>query len=190
MAPCRSFQELQAVHQTLGVYRGLYFGRLMLLYALVYLFMQVFVVPGCFFVTILLGSLIPIAPAVALVTVLTTAGCVANYEVSKYLLSDVLLWMFPKRVRGFQEAIAQHQDHLFNYLIFLRSVPLLPSWLVNVGSPLAKVPLSTFVLSTIIGFQPQVLDFFIMKSNCCSSGFLLQAALFTVVSPRFHQFRS
>lgn len=152
---------MQAVHSTLEAYRGLYFSQLMLLYGLVFLFMQVFIVPGCFFVTILLGSLIPIVPAVAMVTILTTVGCVVNYEVSKYLLADVLLWMFPKRVGQFQEAVLGHQSNLFNYLLFLRSVPLLPSWLVNVGSPLAKVPLCTFIASTVLGFQPQVCSHFL-----------------------------
>jgi uncharacterized membrane protein YdjX (TVP38/TMEM64 family) len=153
---CRSFGELRAVHATLSFYKGLYFSHLMLLYGLVFLFMQVFIIPGCFFVTILLGSLIPIAPALAIVTVLTTIGCVVNYEVAKYILADLLLWMFPKRVRQFQDAVLEHQGNLFSYLLFLRSVPLLPSWLVNVGSPLAKVPLPTFVVATMLGFQPQV----------------------------------
>lgn len=157
---------MQAVHTTLDAYRGLYFSQLMLLYGLVFLFMQVFIVPGCFFVTILLGSLIPIAPAVAMVTFLTLIGCIVNFEVSKYLLADVLLWMFPKRVRQFQDAVAEHQSNLFSYLMFLRSVPLLPSWLVNVGSPLAKVPFSTFVASTILGFQPQVCFLCLDESSC------------------------
>lgn len=156
MLLCRSFDDMRAVHSTLEAYKGLHFSQLMVLYGLVFLFMQVFIIPGCFFVTVLLGSLIPVVPAVTLVTVLTTIGCVINYEVAQYLLADVLLWMFPRKVRQFQDAVAEHQSNLFNYLLFLRSVPILPSWLINVGSPLANVPLRTFVAATMLGFQPTV----------------------------------
>jgi uncharacterized membrane protein YdjX (TVP38/TMEM64 family) len=153
---CRSFTDLQAVNSTLDAYKGLYFSQLMLLYALVFLSMQIFIVPGCAFVIILLGALIPAVPAVAMVTALTVIGCVVNYEVSKYLLADVVLWLLPKQVRQFQDAIAEHQSSLFNYLLFMRTVPLFPSWVVNVASPLANVPLPTFIAATTFGFQPQV----------------------------------
>jgi uncharacterized membrane protein YdjX (TVP38/TMEM64 family) len=42
----------------------------------------------------------------------------------------------------------------FNYLLFLRLVPLFPFWLVNLVPAILGVPLRTFVLATLIGIVP------------------------------------
>ena len=42
----------------------------------------------------------------------------------------------------------------FNYLLFLRLVPIFPFWLVNLAPALLNVPLSTFVAATAIGIVP------------------------------------
>jgi uncharacterized membrane protein YdjX (TVP38/TMEM64 family) len=42
----------------------------------------------------------------------------------------------------------------FNYLLFLRLVPLFPFWLVNLVPALAGVGLPVFVLATVIGIIP------------------------------------
>ncbi|HXC89917.1 MAG TPA: VTT domain-containing protein [Stellaceae bacterium] len=42
----------------------------------------------------------------------------------------------------------------FNYLLFLRLVPLFPFWLVNLVPALAGVGLPTFLVATIIGIIP------------------------------------
>ena len=44
----------------------------------------------------------------------------------------------------------------FNYLMFLRLVPLFPFTLVNVAAALAGIPLRTYVLGTLIGTIPSV----------------------------------
>jgi uncharacterized membrane protein YdjX (TVP38/TMEM64 family) len=45
----------------------------------------------------------------------------------------------------------------FNYLLFLRLVPLFPFWLVNLAPALAGVGLPTFLLATFIGIIPGTL---------------------------------
>lgn len=44
----------------------------------------------------------------------------------------------------------------FNYLVFLRLVPLFPFTLVNVAAAVAGIPLRTYVLGTLIGTIPSV----------------------------------
>lgn len=44
----------------------------------------------------------------------------------------------------------------FNYLVFLRLVPLFPFTLVNVAAAMAGIPLRTYVLGTLIGTIPSV----------------------------------
>jgi uncharacterized membrane protein YdjX (TVP38/TMEM64 family) len=47
----------------------------------------------------------------------------------------------------------------FNYLLFLRLVPLFPFWLVNLASALFGVRLATFVAATAIGILPATVIF-------------------------------
>ena len=42
----------------------------------------------------------------------------------------------------------------FNYLLFLRLVPLFPFFLVNLAAGLTRLPLRTFVLGTMVGIIP------------------------------------
>lgn len=154
---CRSFDDLHKLQKTLEAYRAEHFPQLLRAFCFLYLFMQCFTVPGCFFLTVLLGSLLPHAPATVVATVLITCGCVLNFQLSRYIISDVMLHFIPDRIRRFQQAVANQGPHnLFSYMLFLRVIAVLPSWMVNLASPLAKVPLSTFVTTTVVGFQPQV----------------------------------
>jgi uncharacterized membrane protein YdjX (TVP38/TMEM64 family) len=47
----------------------------------------------------------------------------------------------------------------FNYLLFLRLVPLFPFWLVNIASALAHLRLKTFVSATFLGIIPITIAF-------------------------------
>jgi uncharacterized membrane protein YdjX (TVP38/TMEM64 family) len=44
--------------------------------------------------------------------------------------------------------------HAFNYLLFLRLVPVFPFFLVNLAPAIAGIPLRTYVLATAIGIIP------------------------------------
>ena len=65
---------------------------------------------------------------------------------------------------GLQD-IAQDQRHAktfadgfrrdaFNYMLFLRLVPLFPFFLINLGAGLTRVPLRTYVAATMLGILP------------------------------------
>ena len=154
---CRSFDELRMMQLTLQAYRADHFPQLILAFCVLYLFMQCFTIPGCFFLTVLLGSLLSHVPATIVATALITVGCLVNYQLSKYILTDLLLYAIPNQVLRFQQAVSdQGSQNLFNYMLFLRVVAILPSWMINLASPLANVPVGTFISSAVIGFQPQV----------------------------------
>lgn len=142
---------------TLEAYRAHYFPQLIRAFCALYLFMQCFTIPGCFFLTVMLGSLLPHVPATVVATALATVGCTLNFFLSRYILADVMMHFLPAQVLRFQQAVTDQSPHnLFSYMLFIRVVAIVPSWMVNLASPLANVPFATFVSTTIIGFQPQV----------------------------------
>lgn len=141
---------------TLALYRERHFAQVMLLYTALYFTMQTFVIPGCFFLALLIGTFLPFVPALLFITVLTTAGCVANFLLSRHVLAALLWRVAATHVATFRAAVARHEGGLFFYLLLLRIVPAFPSWAVNIACPLAGVSLRTFALTTALGFQPQV----------------------------------
>ena len=54
--------------------------------------------------------------------------------------------------------IRKNNDNLMYYLLFLRITPLLPNWFVNVSSPIVGIPVSKFVLATLIGKAVQTFE--------------------------------
>jgi uncharacterized membrane protein YdjX (TVP38/TMEM64 family) len=52
--------------------------------------------------------------------------------------------------------VDEKRSTLFTFMLFLRTTPLIPNWFVNVSSPIAGIPLSTFFLGTFFGKSPSV----------------------------------
>jgi uncharacterized membrane protein YdjX (TVP38/TMEM64 family) len=83
--------------------------------------------------------------------VAATAGAIVVFLIAKSALGVPFAaragpWLSKLRA-GFQE-------DAFNYLLFLRLVPIFPFWLVNLAPALLGVGLSTYALATLIGIVP------------------------------------
>jgi uncharacterized membrane protein YdjX (TVP38/TMEM64 family) len=94
--------------------------------------------------------------------VAATAGAIIVFLVARSALGEPLAaragpWL--SRLRdGFKE-------DAFNYLLFLRLVPIFPFWLVNLAPALLGVGLSTYVLATAIGIIPGTFAYSIAGSG-------------------------
>jgi len=80
-----------------------------------------------------------------------TIGAVIVFLIARSTVGERLAvragpWLSKLR-QGFQE-------DAFNYLLFLRLVPIFPFWLVNLAPALLGVSLSTYVLATVVGIIP------------------------------------
>jgi uncharacterized membrane protein YdjX (TVP38/TMEM64 family) len=102
----------------------------------------------------LLGGMLSIVGA--------TIGATAIFLIARTALSDVLAaragpWL--ARLRdGFRE-------DAFNYLLFLRLVPIFPFWLVNLAPGLLGVGLGTYVGATVLGIIPGTFAFSLAGSG-------------------------
>ena len=94
----------------------------------------------------------PLFPATALVAALSAAGCAVNFWTSRWLFASALLRLCPQRIQRFKALIVQHQGSLWSYLIFLRMMPVVPSWLLNLTAPLVNIPFFIFIVTSVIGF--------------------------------------
>ena len=91
-----------------------------------------------------------------------TLGATGIFLIARTALSDVLAaragpWL--ARLRdGFRE-------DAFNYLLFLRLVPIFPFWLVNLAPGLLGVGLGTYVGATVLGIIPGTFAFSLAGSG-------------------------
>ncbi|ETV98466.1 hypothetical protein H310_08608 [Aphanomyces invadans] len=123
-------------------------------FALVYVSLQTFAIPGPLILSILSGALYPFVHANLLVAVCATTGASLCFLLSHYLGRNLAQRLLPDMLASFKTKIAANRSNLFYYMLFLRLTPLLPNWFVNVASPLVGVPFGVFVGATFIGLIP------------------------------------
>ncbi len=109
--------------------------------------------PGGTVLSLLLGFLFGRWTGTVLIVISATAGAAAIFWLARYLFSE---WA-QQRLR--QHAMSQKlldgfQADAFNYLLFLRLVPLFPFWLVNLAPAFTSVSMRTYLLTTFIGIMP------------------------------------
>ncbi len=120
-------------------------------YIAVYIAVVALSIPGAAVLTItgglLFGTVFGALAAIAAATV----GATLIFLIARSAAGEWLL----KRAGPQVSAIAQgFREDAFNYLLFLRLVPLFPFWLVNLVPAVCGVPLRTFILATVIGIIP------------------------------------
>ncbi|MGZ4960094.1 MAG: TVP38/TMEM64 family protein [Methylomonas sp.] len=109
--------------------------------------------PGGTVLSLLLGFLFGRWTGTVLIVISATLGAVAVFWLARYLLAD---WA---RAKLQQSALSQKllegfQADAFNYLLFLRLVPLFPFWLVNLAPAFTSVSIRTYLVTTFIGIMP------------------------------------
>src|SRR5215813_5733316 len=85
-----------------------------------------------------------------------TAGATAIFLIAKSALGD---WLVHRAGRRTEVLAAGFCADAFNYLLFLRLVPVFPFWLVNLVPALCGVRLGTYVTATVIGIIPATFAF-------------------------------
>jgi uncharacterized membrane protein YdjX (TVP38/TMEM64 family) len=122
-----------------------------LAFASIYVAATALSLPGASILTIMAGFLFGRVFGTAIAVVSATLGATLLFAVARTSLGEI----FRRRSEG---ALGKLQDgfrkNAFNYLLFLRLVPLFPFWLVNLVAAFLDVPLKIFLAGTAIGIVP------------------------------------
>jgi uncharacterized membrane protein YdjX (TVP38/TMEM64 family) len=85
-----------------------------------------------------------------------TVGAIIIFQIARSSFGDVLA----QRAGPFMAKLADgFSKDAFNYLLFLRLVPLFPFWVINIAPALANVRLRTFATATVLGIIPGTFAF-------------------------------
>lgn len=146
-----NLETLQAQRETLRAYVDQNYALALAGGILIYILATSFSIPGAILLTLTMGFLFGRWIGGLAVIIAATIGATLVFLAVRYLFADSIKGMIGERGKKISDGF---RDDAFNYLLFLRVVPLFPFWLVNVVPALAEVPARTFMLATLIGITP------------------------------------
>ena len=109
-------------------------------------------VPGATILSLATGFLFGRWVGTGIILLSATIGATLVFLAARYLFADTARarmnsGMAAKLINGFH-------DNAFNYLLFLRLVPLFPFWLVNLAPAFTPITVRTYATATAIGILP------------------------------------
>ncbi|MGD9947010.1 MAG: TVP38/TMEM64 family protein [Desulfobulbus sp.] len=122
-----------------------------LVFMAIYIIQTALSLPGATILSLGAGLLFGSILGTVYAVVAATIGATLAFIVTRYLLHDMVQRKFGPRLEGINQELGERG---FNYLLFLRLVPLFPFFLINLAAGLTRLPLRTFVLATMLGIIP------------------------------------
>jgi uncharacterized membrane protein YdjX (TVP38/TMEM64 family) len=107
--------------------------------------------PVATLLSLTIGFLFGLWVGTAVILFSATLGATLAFLAARYVLADVVsrrMGMMAKKL------IAEFHRNDFNYLLFLRLVPLFPFWLINLATAFTPIKVQTYVAATAIGIVP------------------------------------
>jgi len=117
----------------------------------VYILQTALSLPGAAILSLAAGAVFGAALGTTYAVIAATVGATLAFLITRYLLRDMVIARFGPKLEGLNRELDVRG---FNYLLFLRLVPLFPFFLINLAAGLTRLPLRTFVTGTMIGIIP------------------------------------
>jgi uncharacterized membrane protein YdjX (TVP38/TMEM64 family) len=142
----------------------------------IYIIQSMLFLPGAGILSLAAGAVFGAVMGTLYVNIGATVGATLAFLVARYLFHDVIQNKFGARLEKMNTEL---EARGFNYLLFMRLVPVFPFFLINLGAGLTRMPLRTFFLGTMIGMIPASFVF-------CNAGASLASItnMSEVASPR------
>lgn len=108
-------------------------------------------IPGAIILSLAVGLMFGRWVGTAVIVFSATLGATLVFLAARYLFAQAV----QKRISGLAKKLIEgFNKNAFNYLLFLRLVPLFPFWLVNLAPAFTPIKLRTYVTATAIGIIP------------------------------------
>lgn len=144
--------ETLKLHRTelLG-YTEQHYTLMLLLCGLIYAAATALSIPGAVLLSLTVGFLFGRWVGTVVIVFSATLGATLAFLAARYLFAEAAQHkaggLAKKMIEGFKE-------NAFNYLLFLRLVPLFPFWLVNLAPAFTSIKLRTYLAATALGIIP------------------------------------
>jgi uncharacterized membrane protein YdjX (TVP38/TMEM64 family) len=117
----------------------------------VYVLQTALSLPGAAILSLAAGAIFGTILGTVYAVIAATMGATLAFLITRYLLRDLVAARFGPRLEGINREL---EERGFNYLLFLRLVPVFPFFLINLSAGLTRLPLRTFFFGTLLGIIP------------------------------------
>ena len=157
-----NLETLKANRDALIQYAEQHYALALLIGFLIYTVSTALSLPGGLILSLAVGLVFGRWAGTVLIVFAATLGATLVFLAARYLFAN----MARKRIGGLAQKInVGFTKDAFNYLLFLRLVPLFPFWLVNLAPAFTNVSLKTYVSATAIGILPGTFVFANLGQN-------------------------
>ena len=146
-----NLETLKANRDALIQYADQHYLSAFVIGFLIYTLSTALSLPGGLILSLAVGLVFGRWAGTVLIVLAATLGATLVFLAARYLFADIAR----KKMGGLAQKINEgFTQDAFNYLLFLRLVPLFPFWLVNLAPAFTNVSLKTYVTATAIGILP------------------------------------
>ena len=157
-----NLETLKANRDALIQYAEQHYALALLIGFLIYTVSTALSLPGGLILSLAVGLVFGRWAGTVLIVLAATLGATLVFLAARYLFAD----MARKKIGGLAQKINEgFTQDAFNYLLFLRLVPLFPFWLVNLAPAFTNVSLKTYITATAIGILPGTFVFANLGQN-------------------------
>lgn len=146
-----TLEALKANRQLLADYYAVHTVGTVAAFMVIYILQTALSLPGAAILSLAAGAIFGALAGTVYAVVAATVGATLAFLATRYLLRDAILKRFGAKLEGLNRELEQRG---WNYLLFLRLVPLFPFFLINLAAGLTRLPLRVFVLGTLVGIIP------------------------------------
>ena len=146
-----SFTQLKAHRDLLLQWTSTHYELAVLAYFVIYIVAVAISIPGAIFLTLTGGFLFGIVFGTIYTVIAATIGATLLFIAVKTAFGT---WLANKANTWVKRMQQGFQENAFNYLLFLRLIPLFPFWAVNIAPALLNMRLVPFMVATLVGIIP------------------------------------
>ena len=146
-----SLETIKANRDALLQFTNAHFVAALVSAFLLYVAAVALSLPGALILSLTVGFVFGRWVGTALAVVAATTGATIVFLAARYIVADAAR----QRLGAWGEKInAGFTACAFNYMLFLRLVPVFPFFLVNLAPAFTSIPLRTYFLATLFGIIP------------------------------------
>lgn len=146
-----NFETLKANRDRLLAYTHNHYGSILIGAMAVYTVSTALSLPVATILSLTIGFLFGLWVGMAVILISATLGATLVFLATRYVFAEAVSRRMGPRA---QRLISEFHQNDFNYLLFLRLVPLFPFWLINLATAFTPIKVQTYVVATAIGIIP------------------------------------
>ncbi len=121
------------------------------LFVFIYIAVAALSIPGATALSLLGGFLFGPFLGVLLINMGASTGALLVFLAARFLFGESIQERYGERLARFNEEIRKNGS---NYLLTLRLIPLFPFFLINLFAGFTRIPILTFLWTTVVGIIP------------------------------------